>query len=1000
MPNSKPYTGNTHKGNSCSKNQPSIENTLAHIVNLFQCAACMELLFQPLTLPCGYSVCRRCFRRPSAKPIRGRSLQSQVKLMSQVFDNRTGIPSNQLNGINQHSSTLSFFTAPEILDSQTRSVPVHPQSPVMDTISTNFVSDATTTMRPYTVTSDIFTYTNTHDTSAALSMASATATESPASQTTLNSAAPPNIPSRKFTFPAPSPIWDADHEATARQAVDCVGAYICPVRACRRQHRFRGERGDVILTSLLERLFPKETAALRLVLQGEERLKQYWNPAQPMCQDGYCDIGSKDPTSCTVRNKEHDLLDIIQSCFEPAIAQCEFLQLPYVVRAKVYAELGRFDEATASANFASYLNPINRRGLITEKLIAWRKRMHESQLHILATCAMSALYCTEFNNGAEFVAKSVQTAVEDLRTEIYTCIYNEDAADGRNSLPHSWANMNLDSTCGSVPSASSPSPSSEISSPTQQNMFIPSSDGIPPCVQKVSTVSASDVCVDPNHSSESFMPFALQQTLQLLCANIVAAYPELLTLQKDQQSIDALVYTRLGESLLTLADLECHLCLSPMVQPITCPCGHSWCKNCLLKSLDHSRDCPMCRFKLPPIGYFMMRPNNRIMDRLIRTISNAHRPVQAVTSKTVPSFPVSDAYAHSTPLSVATLGLNGAPTTISSASTHSNSAFTELEAEPCGTLIETLNRGDTPFKAIEKIPLFICSLVFPGSSQGYHVVEPRYRVLIKRCLESNRRFGIVMPRPSHADESPCMDHGTLVYIKRFDPLFNCDIVSTCDGNLPHYVLEVTALHRFHIISIEKNTAGYYEGYVERVEDIEPEDECNRDRTGDASTGLLPVDNGAGNTSTNLDIQARSEFHSPHHYHQQQQGGKFQQHYNYPTSSVSAPKPQQPSSTPQWRYNQDWDPSALVTLIYKARHFVLKLLASLPMAARHHFERQHGKMPDDPAELSFWLAEFLPLNPYVLYALLPLKSVTGRMRLICSWIDQTLIDQQQQSQIRQ
>lgn len=34
-------------------------------------------------------------------------------------------------------------------------------------------------------------------------------------------------------------------------------------------------------------------------------------------------------------------------------------------------------------------------------------------------------------------------------------------------------------------------------------------------------------------------------------------------------------------------DLDCTLCLKLLHQPITTPCGHSFCRACLLQALDH-----------------------------------------------------------------------------------------------------------------------------------------------------------------------------------------------------------------------------------------------------------------------------------------------------------------------------------------------------------------------------------------------------------------------------
>ncbi|KAH6576072.1 hypothetical protein BASA62_001618 [Batrachochytrium salamandrivorans] len=834
-----------------------MEQALALIVTAFQCAACMELLYQPLTLPCGFTICRRCFRRPSCKPL----------------------PTQQTLAAKPVSAAASLIPP--------YPTPFCPSADQLETPSTTGQSNYSAVVVPLREVSGAIA----HDTPAITTTTTSTITAS-----TLR-----GIPSSQTSAEVPAVVgqsaWDAEQEAAARAAVDCIGAYICPVKACRRQHRFRGECVDVVLSTLLERIFPDEVAALQAVMQGELRLKQYWNPKQPMCQvGGVCDDGSSDPTSCTAQQKHQELMAIITDCFAP--------------------KLGRFDEATAHARHASMLNPSNRRGLITEKLVVWRQRMHESQLHILATCAISALYSPDFHNdNTGGVAQSVQTAVEDLRTEIYSCIDKEVSSD----RPASQNN-------GGVAAAGYRS--NHISNVPCSSMSDPGRSAV--------VVAASDICID---SALSSIPPSLLQTLKLLSIRTATAYPDVVASARAAESI-------------------------PMVSPVTCPCGHSWCKNCLLKSLDHSRDCPMCRSKLPPIGYFMRRPTNRIMELLGRTMAEAAHQRRSMST--------ANSAAHNRLASPSTLlnaqGENAASSTVP------YSLFGEL-ADDGDAMIEGMDKEaieepEASFGSVEKIPIFVCSLVFPGSSQGYHMFEPRYRVLIKRCLEGNRRFGMVMPRPSCSGGSLCMDHGTLVYIKHFEPLLSCDIVSTVEGNLPRYVVEVTALHRFRILSMEKNSAGYMEGYVERVEDIEPEDECTNSSLHRPET-TLPL--------CSLSQAPLSRTFSQSHPSSQ---GTEQQQVNHPPLR-----------------SQEWDPSALVTLVYRARRFISGLLASLPPAARLHFDRQHGAMPSDPADLSFWLAEFLPLNPYILYALLPLKSVTERMALICTWIEQTSTDHEHQLQLQ-
>uniref|UniRef100_A0A803L9C7 Uncharacterized protein n=1 Tax=Chenopodium quinoa TaxID=63459 RepID=A0A803L9C7_CHEQI len=42
-------------------------------------------------------------------------------------------------------------------------------------------------------------------------------------------------------------------------------------------------------------------------------------------------------------------------------------------------------------------------------------------------------------------------------------------------------------------------------------------------------------------------------------------------------------------------EFDCTLCLKLLYEPITTPCGHSFCRSCLFQSMDRSNKCPLCR---------------------------------------------------------------------------------------------------------------------------------------------------------------------------------------------------------------------------------------------------------------------------------------------------------------------------------------------------------------------------------------------------------------------
>jgi len=137
------------------------------------------------------------------------------------------------------------------------------------------------------------------------------------------------------------------------------------------------------------------------------------------------------------------------------------------------------------------------------------------------------------------------------------------------------------------------------------------------------------------------------------------------------------------------SELDCQICYLLLHDPITTPCGHSFCRPCLLRTSDHTTHpvCPTCRSPvlLPTPEN---TPTNVLMDTLIRTV-----------------FP--DAAAERA--------------TSETSQRHSSSAG-----------IDT--------------PVFVCTLALPSVTCFLHIFEPRYRLMLRRCMAGDRRFGMVLPR--------------------------------------------------------------------------------------------------------------------------------------------------------------------------------------------------------------------------------------------------------------
>lgn len=59
---------------------------------------------------------------------------------------------------------------------------------------------------------------------------------------------------------------------------------------------------------------------------------------------------------------------------------------------------------------------------------------------------------------------------------------------------------------------------------------------------------------------------------------------------------------RVDSSLLDESDFNCVLCCGIFRNPVTTPCGHTYCMDCLEHSFDYSFHCPLCFTSLPPVS--------------------------------------------------------------------------------------------------------------------------------------------------------------------------------------------------------------------------------------------------------------------------------------------------------------------------------------------------------------------------------------------------------------
>lgn len=228
-------------------------------------------------------------------------------------------------------------------------------------------------------------------------------------------------------------------------------------------------------------------------------------------------------------------------------------------------------------------------------------------------------------------------------------------------------------------------------------------------------------------------------------------------------AIDTAVVNHLKNTSRT--ELDCQICYSLLLSPITTPCGHTYCRPCVQRVLDHSPYCPICRSRLRMSASLTKEqyPDNAKLAKLLQILHPA--------------------------------------------------SLRQREAQQHAEALLNADNGDGL-----TTPLFVCTLAFPNAPTFLHVFEPRYRLMIRRALEADRRFGMVIALPPGSldgiqamdggvQRSPIYKYGTLLHIINFQPL--------PDGRS---LIETIGVERFEVKKLGERD-GYLVGKTERWDDV-------------------------------------------------------------------------------------------------------------------------------------------------------------------------------------
>lgn len=336
--------------------------------------------------------------------------------------------------------------------------------------------------------------------------------------------------------------------------------------------------------------------------------------------------------------------------------------------------------------------------------------------------------------------------------------------------------------------------------------------------------------------------------------------------QQQRPSSDSSLLKHLQETVRN--ELDCQLCYSLILDPLTTPCGHTFCRKCVTLVLNHSDLCPVCRRTLNMPSRIQSEPMNKRLSGLMQTLI----PHQVAAQR------------------------------------------------------EALRQDGGGLSDQRVIPLFVSSVCFPTMPTFLHIFEPRYRIMIRKVMESQeQRFGMVAynrarRRQGGLGRTQFMQYGTLMSVDRFELL--------PDGRS---LVIATGISRFKVIKSEM-LDGYHIGRIERLDDIPIIEEERYE---------------ASETATFVDVRAATE------------------------EGETRPQTIESMSTQQ--------------LFDLAMRFVRKEHREGAPWLHPRALMAYGNEPSDPSRFPWWLASILNVSTEDKYTLLSATSVRDRLKITARWV---------------
>lgn len=156
---------------------------------------------------------------------------------------------------------------------------------------------------------------------------------------------------------------------------------------------------------------------------------------------------------------------------------------------------------------------------------------------------------------------------------------------------------------------------------------------------------------------------------------------------------------------------DCIICSKLLYEPVTTPCGHTFCRNCLSRAIDFADTCPMCRTVLHLEDPSALPVTNVLRDAIQLSFGEEY-----------------------------------------------DNRRKEVEGD-----------APSPESAMNRLPLFpLNAVVFPMQRFPMHIFEARYRLMLRRIMQGSRKFGLIALKRTREGGSELCDVGCVLEVTKAD----------------------------------------------------------------------------------------------------------------------------------------------------------------------------------------------------------------------------------------